>query len=152
MQPRRGAGSTGGMNLRISSERADVDLVLVHGFLHDHAYWCRGLPRAVVERAVANSLCFSALIDDQQVGFARVVSDQATFAYLCDVFVLPQARGQGVAKAMMQAIDAHAALHGLRRFLLATADAHPLYAQYGFVPLTRPERFMERYRPDAYQT
>src|SRR4249920_3136357 len=138
------------MDIRISTDKAEIDLDLVHRFLHDDAYWCKGVPRAVLEKAIAHSLCFSAFVDDRQVGFARVITDRATFAYLCDVFVLPEARGNGASKAMMKAIDAHADLQGLRRFLLATADAHGLYAQYGFVPLTRPERFMERYRPDAY--
>jgi GNAT superfamily N-acetyltransferase len=138
------------MNIRISSDPADIDFELVHRFLHADAYWCKGVPRAVLEKAIAHSLCFSAFIDGRQVGFARVISDRATFAYLCDVFVLPEARGQGTSKALLQAIDAHPDLQGLRRFLLATADAHGLYAQYGFVPLTRPERFMERYNPDVY--
>ncbi len=136
--------------LRISTDSADIDLDVVHGFLSREAYWCRGVPRALLEKAIANSLCFSAFVDDKQVGFARVVTDRATFAYLCDVFVLQQARGMGVSKAMLAAIDKHADLQGLRRFLLATADAHGLYAQFGFVPLERPQRFMERYRPDVY--
>jgi len=134
----------------ISTAAADIDLDVVHDFLSRESYWCRGVPRAVVEKGIANSLCFSARLDGRFVGFARVVTDRATFAYLCDVFVLPQARGRGVSKAMMAAIDAHADLQGLRRFLLATSDAHGLYAQHGFAPLSRPERFMERYRPDVY--
>ena len=138
------------MTVRISSERADVDFEVVHGFLHADAYWCRGVPRPVLEKAIANSLCFSAFVDDRQIGFARVVTDRATFAYLCDVFVLPSARGQGASRKLLESIDKHPDLQGLRRFLLATADAHGLYAQYGFVPLSRTERFMERYRPDAY--
>lgn len=139
------------MSLRISSERADVDVDLVHRFLHDDAYWCRGVPRAVLETALEHSLCYSAFVDDRQVGFARVISDQATFAYLCDVFVLPEARGQGVSKRLMDTIVADPRLQGLRRFLLATADAHRLYAQYGFAPLAGPDRFMERYKPDVYR-
>jgi GNAT superfamily N-acetyltransferase len=138
------------MSIRISCDPADIDVDLVHRFLHDDAYWCRGVPRTVLEKAIANSLCFSAFVDDRQIGFARVISDRATFAYLCDVFVLPEARGKGASKAMLRAIDAHPDLQGLRRFLLATADAHRLYAQYDFVPLPRPERFMERYKPDVY--
>jgi GNAT superfamily N-acetyltransferase len=138
------------MNFRISTDPAEIDFEIVHRFLHADAYWCKGIPRAVLEKAIAHSLCFSAFVDHRQVGFARVVTDRATFAYLCDVFVLPEARGQGTSKAMMKAIDAHPDLQGLRRFLLATADAHALYAQYGFVPLTRSERFMERYKPDVY--
>jgi GNAT superfamily N-acetyltransferase len=138
------------MSIRISADRADIDFELVYRFLHEDAYWCRGVPRAAVEKAIANSLCLSAFADDKQVGFARVITDYATFAYLCDVFVLPAARGKGVSKALMAALDAHPDLQGLRRFLLATADAHGLYAQYGFEPLSRAERFMERYRPDVY--
>ena len=135
--------------LRISTDNADIDFDMVHGFLSRDAYWCPGIPRAMVERAAANSLCFSALLAGRQVGFARVVGDRATFAYLADVFVLPQARGRGVCKAMMVAILAHPELQHLRRFLLATSDAQALYARFGFEPLSRPERFMERYRPDA---
>lgn len=136
--------------LRISTDRDDVDLDVVHGFLSRDAYWCPGIPRAVVERAIAHSLCFSALVDGRQVGFARVVTDHATFGYLADVFVLPSFRGRGISTAILQAIDAHPALQHLRRFMLATADAHALYAQHGFTPVARPERLMERYRPTAY--
>jgi len=136
--------------LRISTDPADIDFDVVHGFLSTQAYWCPGIPREVVERAAANSLCFSALLDGRQVGFARVIGDRATFAYLADVFVLPEFRGQGISKALMAAVDAHPGLQKLRRFMLATSDAHGLYAQHGFVPLSRPERFMERYTPDAY--
>lgn len=136
--------------LRISSDFADVDLDLVHGFLSRDAYWCRGIGRDRVERAARHSLCFSALLDGAQVGFARVVTDHATFGYLADVFVLPAFRGRGISQAMMAAILAHPELQGLRRFLLATSDAHGLYAKYDFAPIARPERFMERYRPDAH--
>lgn len=137
--------------LRISTDHSDIDFDVVHGFLGTQAYWCPGIPRDVVERAAANSLCFSAFLDGRQVGFARVIGDRATFAYLADVFVLPEARGQGISKALMAAIMAHPDLQKLRRFMLATSDAHGLYAQHGFEPLARPERFMERYRPTAYQ-
>ena len=136
--------------LRISADNADIDFDVVHAFLSTQAYWCPGIPRDVVERAAANSLCFSALLDGRQVGFARVVGDRATFAYLADVFVLPEVRGQGISKALMVAIMAHPDLQKLRRFLLATSDAHGLYAQHGFEAITRPERFMERYNPTAY--
>ena len=138
------------MALRIGTDPAEIDFERVHGFLSREAYWCRGVPAETLRRAIDHSLCFNAFEDGAQVGFARVVTDRATFAYLCDVFVLPEARGLGVSKVMMQAIDAHPDLQGLRRFVLATADAHGLYAQYGFAPLTKPERFMERYRPDVY--
>lgn len=137
--------------LRISTDPADVDLDVVHGFLREHAYWCVGIPREVVEKAVANSLCFSALLGGRQVGFARVIGDRATFGYLADVFVLPEFRGRGISKALMDAVAAHPELTGLRRMLLATRDAHGLYAGYGFTPLSRPESVMERYRPDIYR-
>ncbi|KFN50051.1 GNAT family N-acetyltransferase [Arenimonas composti] len=136
--------------LRISTDSAEVDLDVVHGFLSRESYWCPDIPRAVVARAVANSLCFSALLDGRQVGFARVVTDRATFAYLADVFVLPEQRGRGISKAIVAAALAHPALRTVRRYMLATADAHGLYAQAGFTALARPERFMERYRPTAY--
>lgn len=136
--------------LRIGTDFADVDLDVVHGFLSRDAYWCRGITRERVERAARHSLCFSALLDGAQVGFARVVTDRATFGYLADVFVLPAHRGQGISQAMMASILAHPELQELRRFLLATSDAHGLYAKYDFQPITRPERFMERYRPDAH--
>lgn len=136
------------LEIRFGAAQADLDVV--HGFLSQHAYWCAGIPREVVARALANSLCFSAWRDGAQVGFARVVSDRATFAYLADVFVLPAHRGQGIARAVVAAVMAHPELQSLRRFLLATSDAHGLYAGFGFTALARPERFMERYRPDAY--
>ena len=137
--------------LRIGTDPADIDLDVVHGFLSRDAYWCPGIPRAVVARAIANSLCFAAWLDGRQVGFARVVSDRATFAYLADVFVLPDVRGRGISKAMMRAVFAHPDLQHLRRFMLATADAHGLYASFGFTALARPERMMERYDPTAYR-
>mgnify|MGYP006157258237 CR=1 FL=1 len=137
--------------LRISSDFADVDLDLVHGFLSRDAYWCRGITRERVERAARHSLCFSALLGGRQVGFARVIGDRATFGYLADVFVLPEFRGRGISKALMDAVAAHPELTGLRRMLLATRDAHGLYAGYGFTPLSRPESVMERYRPDIYR-
>lgn len=145
-----GTDSAATVGLRIGTSRDDVDVDVVHAFLSEQSYWCRGVPRDVVARAIDHSLCFSARLDRDFVGFARVVTDRATFAYLCDVFVLPQARGRGISKAMMAAIDGHPELQGLRRFLLATSDAHGLYAQHAFTPILRPERFMERYRPDAY--
>lgn len=142
------------MNVHISTDAARLDLDLVHAFLSQQAYWCRGIPRATVERAIAGSLCFGAYagVDSgaPQLGFARVITDRATFAYLCDVFVLPAHRRRGVAKALMAAIAAHPDLQGLRRFLLFTADAHGLYARHGFTPLQHPARGMERLDPDAY--
>ena len=133
----------------ISTDPARLDLDVIHAFLAN-AYWSRRIPRAIVERAVRNSLCFGAYAGAAQVGFARVVSDRATFAYLADVFVLEPHRGRGIAKLLMGAVLAHPELQGLRRWNLATHDAHGLYRQFGFVPLARPEIHMEIHRPDLY--
>jgi GNAT superfamily N-acetyltransferase len=133
----------------ITTDTARFDLDVIHGFLAQ-SYWSAGVPRSVVERAVKNSLGFAVLADGQQVGFARVVTDRATFAYLADVFVLEAHRGAGVGKKLMRAIFEHQDLQGLRRFLLATRDAHTLYAQFGFAALAAPERFMEINDPDIY--
>jgi GNAT superfamily N-acetyltransferase len=136
---------------RVSSAHADVDLDVVHGFL-SQSYWGKGIPRATVERAVANSICFSALrVDDgRQVGFARVATDRATFAYLADVFILPGHRGRGLSDRLMEAVTAHSELQGLRRWVLITRDAHGLYAKHGFKPLAAPDRYMELWDPDVY--
>ncbi|MDH5833510.1 GNAT family N-acetyltransferase [Luteimonas kalidii] len=136
--------------LRISTEPADLDLPLIHRFLSEHTYWARGIPFALVERAVANSLCFGGFVEAGQVAFARVVTDYATFANLVDVFVLPEYRGRGYATALMDAVFAHPKLQGLRRFTLATGDAHGLYARYGFTSPEFPATLMERYVPDLY--
>ena len=128
----------------ISSDPARRDLDVVHRYLSEESYWAGGIPRATVERAVAHSLCFGVYAPEGQVGFARVVSDRATVAYLADVFVLSAHRGRGLSKRLMAAVTAHPELQGLRRWMLATADAHGLYRQHGFAALARPERFMER--------
>jgi GNAT superfamily N-acetyltransferase len=134
----------------ISTERQRIDIATVHAFL-TQSYWSPGIPRDVVERAIANSLCFGVYLGAQQVGFARVVTDQATFAYLADVFILESHRGRGLSKRLMEFITGHEALQGLRRFLLATKDAHSLYAQFGFEALADPSRIMESLKPDVYR-
>jgi GNAT superfamily N-acetyltransferase len=126
----------------ISADPDRLDLGLIHRFLSTDAYWSVGIPREVVERAVANSLNFGAYQGGEQVGYARVVTDRATFAWLCDVFVVPEHRGTGVSKALMDAVVAHPDLAGLRNFLLATRDAHGLYERYGFKPLAEPQHWM----------
>ena len=137
--------------LRVTTERAELDVALIHRFLCEQSYWAKGIPRATVERSLENSLCFGGFAGGAQVAFARVISDYATFANLVDVFVLPEHRGRGYGRAMMDAVIAHPKLQGLRRFTLATSDAHALYRQYGFKALARPESFMERYSPGIYQ-
>lgn len=135
---------------RISTETAAMDVDAIHAYL-TRSYWAEGIPREVVERAIHGSLCFGLFHGDEQVGFARVISDRATFAYLCDVYVLEAHRGHGLSKWLMEVVLAHSDLQGLRRFLLATRDAHELYRRYGFAPMQRPERFMEIVRPDIYK-
>jgi GNAT superfamily N-acetyltransferase len=136
----------------VSTDISRFDLARIYAWLHSEAYWCKGLPRDVFDRAILHSLCFGALTrEGEQAGFARIVSDQATYAYLCDVFVFPEFRGRGISKAMMEAILADPRLQGLRRVMLATSDAHGLYAQYGFEPLASPERLMEKTNPRVYE-
>ena len=134
----------------ISTDPARLDRALIHAFLSEHAYWSLGVPSAVVERAIEHSLCFGIYRDGRQIGFGRVVTDQATFAYLADVFVLPEARGQGLSKWLVDVILRQPTLQGLRRWLLATRDAHGLYAQFGFEPPAVAGRFMVRDDPDVY--
>jgi N-acetylglutamate synthase-like GNAT family acetyltransferase len=135
----------------ISTDRARLDVALIHRWLSEESYWAKGVPRDVVERSIENAICFGIFdANGGQVGFARVITDKATFAYLADVFVLEAHRGKGLSKTLMAEILAHPELQDLRRWLLATWDAHGLYAQFGFTPLDRPERIMERRDPDVY--
>lgn len=136
-------------DFRITSDPAAVDLDAVHAFLST-SYWAAGIPRALLARAIAGSLPFSLFAQDRQVGFARVITDRATFAYLADVYVLEEFRGRQLGQWLVQTILAHPDLHGLRRFSLATRDAHTLYARFGFTPLRAPERHMEIVRLDPY--
>lgn len=135
---------------RVITNIDDMDMAVIHGFL-SQSYWAKGIPQATLRKALENSLCFGLFDGKQQVGFARMVTDKATFAYLADVFVLESHRGHGGAKTLMTAIMDHADLQGLRRMLLATRDAHSLYRQFGFTDLARPEIMMELHRPDVYQ-
>lgn len=136
--------------LHIDTSREALDRNMIHAFLAEQAYWSRGIPRETVERAIEGSLCFGGYLDGRQVAFARVVTDCATFGYLADVFVLPEHRGQGHAKTLMAAVMAHPQLQGLRRFSLATLDAHALYAGFGFTAPSRPQNLMEKLDPDIY--
>ena len=132
--------------LRISTDPSEVDLDWLHAALSERAYWALGRRREVVERSVANSLCFSAFDGERQVGFARVVTDQATFAWICDVFVNDDRRGQGIGKALMAAITGDPRLAGLKRTVLATSSPE-FYTPFGFEALDRPERWMLRKGP-----
>jgi N-acetylglutamate synthase-like GNAT family acetyltransferase len=134
----------------ISTDPARLDIALIHRWLSQESYWSRAIPREIVERAIANALNFAIHHEREgQVGYARVITDKATFAYLADVFVLEAHRGKGLSKRLMQAIVDHPDLQGLRRWMLATHDAHGLYAQFGFKPVVA-ERLMERVDPDIY--
>jgi N-acetylglutamate synthase-like GNAT family acetyltransferase len=134
----------------ISTDPALLDIAVIHDFLAK-SYWSPGIPRSIMERAIRNSLCFGLYCRTEQVGFARVITDKATFAYLADVFVLESHRGKGLSKWLMQVIKAHEGLQGLRRFMLITQDAHGLYQQFEFGALANPSRVMEITRPDIYR-
>lgn len=134
----------------ISTDPEQLDIEVIHGFLA-RSYWSSDIPREFVERAIRNSLCFGLYAEDAQIGFARVISDYACFAYLADVFVLEEWRGRGLSKFMMECIRSHPDLQNLRRWMLATADAHGLYKQFGFESIGRPERLMEITDVGIYQ-
>jgi ribosomal protein S18 acetylase RimI-like enzyme len=155
-RPRAHEGERDGF--RISTDPARLDIAVIHGYLA-RSYWATGIPRAIVERSIRGSLCFGLYEagggpgqSDRQIGFARVITDRATFAYLADVFVLEEWRGRGLSKWLLETILAHRDLQGLRRFCLGTRDAQGLYARYGFANPQDPSRFMEILRPDMYQT
>jgi GNAT superfamily N-acetyltransferase len=138
--------------LTITSNKADLDIEMVYAFLSQETAWAKGMPRETFERAVAGSLCFGGYLDGRQIAFARLITDAATFAYLCDVFVLPAYRGNGHATALMQHVFASPVLTGLRRIVLVTTDAHHVYEPHGFTQLANPERYMELHNPDVYTT
>jgi GNAT superfamily N-acetyltransferase len=134
----------------VSTDPSRLDLDVVHGYLA-RSYWAEGVPRDVVARSIAGALCFGLYDGPAQVGFARAITDRATYAYLADVFVLERFRGQGLGVWMMECVMAHPDLQGLRRWSLVTRDAHELYRRFGFTPLPVPERYMERMDPDVYR-
>jgi len=135
----------------ISTSRERLSLDVVHAFL-TNCYWAEGIPQEVVARSIEHSLCFGIYeASGTQVGFARVVSDFATVAYLGDVFVLESHRGRGLSKWLMQCVIEHPAVQNLRRWILLTRDAHGLYSQFGFTPVKAPERYMELHQPNVYE-
>lgn len=138
----------------ITTDKNKLDIDAIHQYL-SRSYWAENVPKEVVLKAVENSLCFGVLLCDEkgnenQVGFARLITDKATFAYLADVYILEEHRGKGLSKRLMSTIIEHPQLQGLRRMMLATRDAHSLYEQYGFTPLTDPTMFMQLWTPDIY--
>jgi N-acetylglutamate synthase-like GNAT family acetyltransferase len=137
--------------LRISADPTELDIALVHDFLAGHSYWAAGIPKETLERALANSVGFGGYIDGRQVAFARAVTDQATFAYLADVFVVPEQRGRGYGRAIVKAVLEDSRLQELRRWHLVTSDMQPLYRKLGFIELTHPEQHMQKHDPDVYR-
>jgi GNAT superfamily N-acetyltransferase len=131
----------------ISTHRERLDLNFIHGFLKE-CYWAKGIPREVVARSIEHSLCFGVYGKSMQIGFARVISDFSTYAYIGDVFLVEAYRGRGLGKWLVECIMQHPQLQGLRRWSLATRDAHGLYTQFGFTPLKFPDNHMEFHRPD----
>ena len=134
----------------ISTDQNRLDVDLVFRFLSQESYWSPGIPRAVVERSINNSMCFGVYQGEVQVGFARIVTDKATFALVADVFIMEAHRGKGLSKWLLHEVVEHPDLQGLRRLLLLTSDAHSLYAQFGFTEIGNPGRFMELLYPDVY--
>ena len=133
----------------ISTDKSRLDVLAIHDFLTNSSYWAHSVPLSTVQKSIENSLCFGVYKENKQVGFARVITDYAVFAYLADVFILEAYRGRGLAKWLIACIVSYPELQNLRRWMLATKDAHGLYAQYGFNPLSKPDRFMEASRPTA---
>lgn len=134
----------------ISTDSSRFDLEMVYDFL-THCYWAEGIPRDMVQRSVDNALCFGVFAEEKQVGFARVITDRATYAYIGDVFILESHRGRGLSKLLMKAIMEHPELQGFRRWSLVTDDAHGLYKQFGFRPVKNPEKYMEIVNSNVYK-
>ena len=134
----------------ISTDPQRLDLPLIHEFLSKSAYWALGRPMRVIRKSIENSIPFGVYFEDKQIGFARIVTDYATFAWLADVFIIEEFRGRGLSKWLMEVITSHSELQGFRRWMLGTLDAHGLYRQYGFTELHNCARIMERFvdRPD----
>ena len=139
-------------NYLISTNPALLDVGVIHQYLSEESYWAKGIPLEKVKKSIAHSLCFGMYEKDKLIGFARLITDQASFAYLCDVFVLPAYQGKGLGKWLMQTMHAHPDLQGLRRWMLATRDAHGLYAQFGWLPMSEEQskRFMQLHNPEVY--
>ena len=137
-------------NISISTDKKKLDLDMIHGFLSGQSYWAKGIPMKLVKKSIKHSICFGVFVGKKQVGFARVVSDRATFAYIADVFILEDYRGQGLSRALMQAITSHKKFQNFRRWMLISADAHFLYEKFGFNVVAKPERFMEKHKSNMY--
>ena len=135
-----------------STDKGKLNIEYIHQFISERSYWAVGIPRSLMERAIQNSLCFGVYDQQRQVGFARLVTDYATFGYLADVFIDEAYRGRSLSKKLMEFIFSIEEISVFRRMILLTRDAHGLYQQYGFKPLASPDRYMEVHRPDIYKT
>ena len=137
-------------NFIISTDKSKLNLHYIHQFLSTESYWAEGIPLTIVEKSIANSLCFGVYEGEKQIGFARIITDEATFGYLADVFIDKEYRGRGISKWLMNVISNLPFRQNLRNFMLGTKDAHKLYEQFGFTPLKSPERFMQVHQPNIY--
>ena len=134
----------------ISTDKSRLNIALIHQYLSTESYWAKNIPFELVQKSIDGSFCFGLYTNEQQIGFARVITDFATFGYLADVFIVPEYRGKGLSKLLMENIMSHPQLQNFRRWMLATRDAHSLYRQFGFVPLPHPERLMQQLALNAY--
>jgi len=134
----------------ISTEKEKLDIDLIHSFL-TRSYWAEGISKEIIGRSVEGALCFGVFENEKQVGFARMITDRATFAYLADVFIIEEYRGRGLSKWLMEVIMSHPDLQRLRRMMLATRDAHELYKKFGFTPLNNVDRWMHIHQPEIYK-
>src|SRR6187431_359553 len=134
----------------ISTDKEKLDIDVIHSFLNG-TYWAEGISKEIIRRSIEGSLCFGVFENDKQVGFARMITDKATFAYLADVFIIEEYRGRGLSKWLMEVIMSHPSLQGLRRMMLATRDAHGLYEKFGFTALSHVDRWMQILDPDVYK-
>ena len=134
----------------ISTEKEKLDIDLIHSFL-TRSYWAEGISKEIIRRSIEGALCFGVFENDRQVGFARMITDRATFAYLADVFIIEEYRGRGLSKWLMEVIMSHPDLQRLRRMMLATRDAHELYKKFGFTPLNNVDRWMHIHQPEIYK-
>lgn len=136
----------------ISTDRSKLDIAVIHDYLSNKSYWAKNIPVELVQKSIEGSICFAVYHNNRQVGFARMVSDCATFSYLADVFIIDEYRGRGLSKWLMEEIINYPAFQTLRRWMLATSDAHGLYKQFGFTDLDKPERIMQRLKIDPYNS
>ncbi|UUC45397.1 GNAT family N-acetyltransferase [Flavobacterium cerinum] len=135
----------------ITTDKSKLDINVIHRYLSGESYWSKDIPIERIQKSIENALCFGVYHNDQQIGYAKVVSDFSTMAYLGDVFILESYRGQGLSKQLMETIMSHPELQNLRRWILLTADAHELYKKYGWQPIASPEKWMEIHQPDIFR-